>query len=76
MEGLGLRGLEASYIRYSIYIIGHKGEHGSGISLENLKFSGATLGAKEKVGGVKVENQKLELLHSRIISKPSLNFER
>jgi hypothetical protein len=39
-------------------MMGHKRGHGGGASLENLKLLGMTLGAKEKVGGDKVENQK------------------
>jgi hypothetical protein len=38
---------------------GHKGGHGGGASPGDLKLLGMTLGAKEKVGGDKVENQEL-----------------
>ena len=38
---------------------GHEGGQGGGASPGDLKLSGVTLGAKEKVGGVKVENQEL-----------------
>ena len=38
---------------------GHEGGQGGGASSGDLKLSGVTLGAKEKVGGVKVENQEL-----------------
>jgi hypothetical protein len=46
-------------------VTGHEGGQGGGTSLEDLKLSGVTLGAKEKVGGDKVENQELgaESLH-------------
>ena len=39
--------------------MGHKGGQGGSASSGDLKLSGVTLGAKEKVGGVKVENQEL-----------------
>jgi hypothetical protein len=55
MRGLGLGGLRAGYMT------GHKGENGGGASPGDLKLLGMTLGAKEKVGGDKVENQKPEL---------------
>jgi hypothetical protein len=44
---------------------GHEGGQGGGASLGDLKLLGVMLGAKEKVGGDKVENQELgaELLH-------------
>jgi hypothetical protein len=47
-------------------VTGHKGGQGGGASPGDLKLSGVTLGAKEKVGGDKVENHKLgaELLHT------------
>ena len=38
---------------------GHEGGQGGGASPGDLKLSGVTLGAKEKVGGDKVENQEL-----------------
>jgi len=46
-------------------VTGHEGGQGGGASPGDLKLSGVTLGAKEKVGGVKVENQELgaEPLH-------------
>jgi hypothetical protein len=50
IRGLGPRGLRAGYV------IEHKRGHGGGISLEDLKLLGMTLGIKEKVGGDKVEN--------------------
>jgi hypothetical protein len=40
-------------------VTGHEGGQGGGASPGGLKLSGVTLGAKEKVGGVKVENQEL-----------------
>jgi hypothetical protein len=40
-------------------VTGHEGGQGGGASPGDLKLSGVTLGAKEKVGGVKVENQEL-----------------
>jgi len=44
---------------------GHIGGQGGGASLGDLKLSGIMLGAKEKVGRDKVENQELgaESLH-------------
>jgi hypothetical protein len=47
-------------------VTGHEGGQGGGASPGDLKLSGVTLGAKEKEGGVKVENQELgaESLHS------------
>jgi hypothetical protein len=46
-------------------VTGHEGGQGGGASPGDLKLSGVMLGAKEKVGGDKVENQKLgaESLH-------------
>ena len=38
---------------------GHEGGQGGGASPEDLKLSGVTLGAKEKVGGDRVENHEL-----------------
>ena len=38
---------------------GHEGGQGGGASPGDLKLSGVTLGAKEKVGGDRVENQEL-----------------
>jgi hypothetical protein len=38
---------------------GQEGGQGGGASPRDLKLSGMTLGAKEKVGGDKVENQEL-----------------
>jgi hypothetical protein len=48
-----------------MHVTGHEGGQGGGASPGDLKLSGVTLGAKEKVGGDKVENQELgaELLH-------------
>jgi len=40
-------------------VTGHEGGQGGGASPGDLKLSVVTLGAKEKVGGVKVENQEL-----------------
>jgi len=42
-----------------MHVTGHKGGQGGGASLRDLKLLGVTLGVKEKVGGDKVENQKL-----------------
>jgi hypothetical protein len=39
--------------------MGHEGGQGGGASPGDLKLSGVMLGAKEKVGGDKVENQEL-----------------
>jgi hypothetical protein len=39
--------------------MGHEGGQGGGASPGDLKLSGVTLGAKEKVGGDRVENQEL-----------------
>ena len=49
---------------------GHEGGQGGGASPGDLKLSGVTLGAKEKVGGDKVENQELgaELLQLAKVS--------
>ena len=46
---------------------GHEGGQGGGASPGDLKLLGVTLGAKEKVGGDKVENQELgaESFHFR-----------
>jgi hypothetical protein len=46
-------------------VTGHEGGQGGGASPGDLKLSGVTLGAKEKVGGDKVENHELgaEPLH-------------
>ena len=48
---------------------GHEGGQGGGASPGDLKLSGVTLGAKEKVGGDRVENQELgaEPLHLTLI---------
>jgi hypothetical protein len=40
-------------------VTGHEGGQGGGASSGDLKLLGVTLGAKEKVGGDKVENQEL-----------------
>ena len=44
---------------------GHEGGQGGGVSPGDLRLSGLMLGAKEKVGGDKVENQEVgaEPLH-------------
>jgi hypothetical protein len=42
-----------------MHVTGHKGGQGGGASPGDLKLSGVTLGAKEKVGGDRVENQEL-----------------
>jgi hypothetical protein len=55
MRGLGLGGLRAGHMT------GHEGGNGGGASPGDLKLLGMALGAKEKVRGDKVENQKLEL---------------
>jgi hypothetical protein len=39
--------------------MGHEGGHRGGASSEDLKLLGMILGAKEKVGGDRVENQEL-----------------
>ena len=44
------------HVMWGIHIMGHEGGHGGGTSSGDLKLSGVTLGAKEKVGGDKVEN--------------------
>ena len=46
-------------------MMGYKGGHGGGANPGDLKLLGMMLGAKEKVGGDKVENQELgpESLH-------------
>jgi hypothetical protein len=41
-----------------MHVTGHKGGQGGGASPGDLKLSGVMLGAKEKVGGDKVENQE------------------
>jgi hypothetical protein len=52
-------------VLWGIHVMGHEGGQGGGASPGDLKLLGMTLGAKEKVGGNKVENQELgpELLH-------------
>ena len=42
-----------------MHVTGHEGGQGGGASPGDLKFLGVMLGAKEKVGGDKVENQEL-----------------
>jgi hypothetical protein len=51
-------------------VTGHEGGQGGGASSGDLKLSGVTLGAKEKVGGDRVENQEVgaELLQSSELS--------
>ena len=56
-RGLGLGVL--GQVTWGMHVTGHKGGQGGGASPRDLKFSGVTLGAKEKVGGDKVENQEL-----------------
>jgi ribonuclease HI len=46
-------------VTWGIHVTGHEGRHWGGASPGDLKLSGVTLGAKEKVGGDKVENQEL-----------------
>jgi len=46
-------------VTWGIHVTGHKGGQGGGASPGDLKLSGVTFGVKEKVGGDKVENQKL-----------------
>ena len=46
-------------VTWGIHVMGHEGRQGGGASPGDLKLSGVTLGAKEKVGGDKVENQEL-----------------
>ena len=55
---------------------GHEGGHGGGASLGDLKLSGVMLGAKEKVGGDRVENQELgpESLHKLSVEHTDLVF--
>ena len=52
---------------------GHEGGQGGGASPGDLKLSGVTLGAKEKVGGDKVENHELgsEPLQAGMVSGKS-----
>jgi hypothetical protein len=53
-------------VMWGIHVMGHEGGQGGGASPGDLKLSGVTLGAKEKVvGGDRVENQELgpESLH-------------
>jgi hypothetical protein len=59
-------------------VTGHEGGKGGGASLGDLKLSGVTLGAKEKVGGDKVENHKLEAesLHAAALSPAYSNGSR
>ena len=49
---------------------GHEGGQGGGASPGDLKLSGVTLGAKEKEGGDRVENQEAgaEPLHTLYIN--------
>jgi hypothetical protein len=56
--------------------MGHKGGHGGGASLGDLKLSGMMLGAKEKVEGDRVENQELgpESLHKLLVEHTDLVF--
>jgi hypothetical protein len=52
-------------------VTGHEGGQGGGTSPGDLKLLGVTLGAKEKVGGDKVENHELgaEPLHAAITAE-------
>ena len=56
--------------------MGHEGGQGGGASPGDLKLSGVTLGAKEKVGGDKVENQELgaESLHISTFTRNEVNY--
>jgi hypothetical protein len=56
-----------------MHMMGHEGGQGGGVSPGDLKLLGVTLGAKEKVGGDKVENQELgaESLHRGVIASNS-----
>ena len=44
---------------WGIHVMRYEGRQGGGASPGDLKLSGVTLGAKEKVGGDRVENQEL-----------------
>jgi hypothetical protein len=63
---------------WGIHVMGHEGGQGGGASSGDLKLSGVTLGAKEKVGGDKVENHKLgaEPLHGHYEHPLHLSPER
>jgi hypothetical protein len=60
-----------------MHVTGHEGGQGGGTSLGDLKLLGVTLGAKEKVGGDRVENQELgpkllqasKLLHKHLTTR-------
>ena len=54
-----------------MHVTGHEGGQGGGASPGDLKLSGVTLGAKEKVGGDRVENQELE---AEPLQDPSLKL--
>ena len=58
-------------VTWGMHVTGHEGGQGGGVSPGDLKLSGVTLGAKEKVGGDKVENQELgaESLHDSVANK-------
>jgi hypothetical protein len=52
-------------------VTGHEGGQGGGASPGDLKLSGVTLGAKEKVGGDKVENQEAGAEPLQLLSLPA-----
>jgi hypothetical protein len=54
-----------------MHVTGHEGGQGGGASPGDLKLSGVMLGAKEKEGGDRVENQELgaEPLHKHLCEK-------
>jgi hypothetical protein len=55
-------------VTWGIHVMGHEGGQGGGASPGDLKLLGVMLGAKEKVGGDKRENQELgpESLHPAV----------
>jgi hypothetical protein len=61
---------------WGIHVMGHKRGQGGGVSPGDLKLSGVILGAKEKVGGDRVENQELgpESLHVGAMLLRNLSF--
>jgi hypothetical protein len=54
-------------------VTGHEGGQGGGASPGDLKLSGVTLGAKEKEGGDKVENQELGAESLQLMAKLEAN---
>jgi hypothetical protein len=70
MRGLGLRVLGASHMRHARD--GTRRGQGGGASPGDLKLSGVTLGAKEKVGGDKMENQEEPGAESSHNQRPGL----